>query len=519
MSIDKGIELIQIILDNQGNKEFSYLFENETPLFDSILIKPLKKRHIICENIEDKGTRDSDIRFEREERYLFPYVENIRYENEFTNKGYFKKWYLTQIPVRFSLENCHHLFENIPFEIRKERNHYFNHNTYDEGSFVNVHLSKEKREGERLSLGYKDLDDQSFYEFRKLLFEGDFLIVCKFNRLSKFLFLGAKTDDFRGVPIHIDRSIIFLEDQNKVKHSTSFSIENIKEVEVSPEIPHPKQWLISGAPGTGKSFHLKTESESYFKVENIHRVTFHPNYTYGQFIGTFKPLETQGDNVSYGFQIGTFTKVLIKSLENPKENFVLIIEELNRGNANEIFGDLIQIIERDKNGNSVYTIEPSQDLLNYLSINHPNLPNKLYIPNNLYIWATMNHSDQHTFPIDSAFFRRWKNYHIGIDHQEDNVNHYRVILPGTNTSILWNDIRKKINYELSLLPFIKEDQLLGPHFMKKEIISSEEFFFDVIVYLKEYVLKEFSSHLFLHSHTSQIQKEYQNGGKIFRFNL
>ncbi|MGF7535431.1 AAA family ATPase [Bacillus mexicanus] len=521
MSLEIGLEVLQNIFDNQGNDEFKYLF-NPKPIFDSILIKPLKKRHIVTENINDKKTRDADIRFEGNERFIFPVVENFRYQNDSTNKGHFKKWYLTQIPVRFSLENCGHMFHKIPTEYKVERNFYFSGLDHIDEEFVKVHLSKEKREGERISLGYKEKDDHQFYEFRKLLFEGDYLIVCKYFEEARFLFLGAKKEDLIGTSLDLEKTNLFIQEENKIKHTTSFSIENNTAVDIVADIPNPHQWLISGAPGTGKSHMLKVQSEKFFKKENIYRVTFHQNYTYGQFIGTFKPVQTKSNNLVYRYQPGMLLKVLLESLKNPTEQYVLIIDELNRGNTNEIFGDFLQLIERDKNGRSTYEIEPTEDLLSYLEINHPDLPHKMSLPSNLYIWGTLNNSDQYTLPIDSAFFRRWKHHHIGIDENEHITNKYSLTLPNRNESVPWNKIRKTINKNLSDIPFIKEDQLLGPFFIKPSEdnnITSEEFFYDVVLYLKENVFKDLSNHFFTHSYTSEIKKVFMDGGDVFHFSL
>lgn len=547
MSLEKGLEILQIILDNQNNQEFKYIYREGNPIFDAVAIKPLKKRHIVTENIDDKGTRDADIRIEGKMRTLFPYVANFRYEDEEDNTGHYKRWFLTQFPVAFSMENLNHLYKKKPGSHQSE-GFFFTDDNYKENSFVKVHLSKEKREGERLSIGYKEIDDPAFYEFRKLLFENDYLIICKLFQEPKYIFLGAKEEDFDGVTVDYQKPLVYLYENDKRKHYTVFSVENIKEFvvpatsesyteeEVTPQedttletnkelavatdIPLPKQWLLSGAPGTGKSFKLKSESERYFKKENIHRVTFHSSYSYGQFIGSFKPKQTIDGKVSYGYQLGTLSKVLIKALESPGENFVLIVEELNRGNANEIFGDFLQLLDRDSSGNSVYPIDANEDLAVYLNQNHPYLSDRLVLPRNLYIWGTMNHSDQHTFPIDSAFFRRWEHEHIDVNENEDAVANFSVELPNNEEPIHWNTLRKQINNELSKLPFIKEDQLIGPFFIKKEFITEEEFFSQVVLYLKENVLKDFATQILKSNRTSELKRLYEEeGGEVFHFKI
>ena len=544
MNLEKGLEVLQIILDNQNNQEFKHIYPVGNPIFDAIAIKPLKKRHIVPENIDDKGTRDADIRIEGKMRTLFPYVENFRYEDEEDNTGHYKRWFLTQFPVAFSMDNLNHLHKKKPTD-HQEEGFFFTHENYREDSFIKVHLSKEKREGERLSIGYKDIDDPAFYEFRKLLFEDDYLIICKLFQQPKYIFLGAKEEDFTGVNMDYQKPLVFLYENDKRKHYTVFSVENLKEFAIpsykesseedtkqssetqddqgknvtAEEVPHPKQWLLSGAPGTGKSYKLKSESEKYFKKENIHRVTFHSSYSYGQFIGAFKPKHSAEGKVSYGYQLGTLMKVLIKALENPQENYVLIAEELNRGNANEIFGDFLQLLDRDGSGKSVYPIDANEDLAYYLEQNHPGLPERLILPNNLYIWGTMNHSDQHTFPIDSAFFRRWEHDHIGVNENEEAVSTFKVELPN-NEPIHWNTLRKQINNELSKLPFVKEDQLIGPFFIKKEYITEDEFFSQVVLYLKENVLKDFATQLLRSNRTSELKRLYrEEGGEVFHFKI
>lgn len=550
MSIEQGLELLKTISTNQNMKDFIHTYEEGNPVFDGIAILPLKKRHIVTENIDDKGTRDADIRIVGKMRALFPYVANFRYEDEEDNTGYYKRWFLTQFPVAFSIENLKHLHNNKP-ENHQEEEFFFTEMNYQEDSFIKVHLSKEKREGERLSIGYKDIDDAAFYEFRKLLFDGDYLIICKLFQEAKYIFLGAKEKDFEGTTVDYNKPQVYLYENDKRKHYTVFSVENIKEIlvpnEFSPskeeetteqtaeeihsvneqkeanfatEVPLPKQWLLSGAPGTGKSFKLKSESEKHFKKENIHRVTFHSSYSYGQFIGAFKPKHTIEGKVSYGFQLGTLSKVLIKALENPLENYVLIVEEMNRGNANEIFGDLLQLLDRDNTGKSIYPIDANEDLSFYLKQNHPTVSERLFLPSNLYIWGTMNHSDQHTFPIDSAFFRRWEHEHIGVNENEEAVSSFKVELPLREEGIHWNTLRKQINNELSKLPFVKEDQLIGPFFIKKEYITEEEFFSQVVLYLKENVLKDFATQLLRSNRTSELKRLYrEEGGEVFHFKI
>ena len=269
-------------------------------------------------------------------------------------------------------------------------------------------------------------------------------------------------------------------------------------------INKPRQRIFFGAPGTGKSYKLNKEAERNFNKNNISRVTFHPNYNYGNFIGTFKPfpkIKNDNETITYTYVPGILTKLLIKALNNPKEDFLLIIEEINRANTAAVFGDFFQLLDRDKNGNSEYDIVVSEDLKllfsknkisknintecleaiqhDEISVAEENPPYnqtdfKLKLPSNFYIWATMNSADQGVMPLDTAFKRRWEFEYIGInaayeiskskfDTYEFKVNE--------NELARWNDFRVKINEILSKC-HVPEDKLLGPYFISKSILES-----------------------------------------------
>ena len=257
------------------------------------------------------------------------------------------------------------------------------------------------------------------------------------------------------------------------------------------------QKIYYGAPGTGKSYKLKEESENYFCDENIKRITFHPSYSYSNFVGSYKP-KKEGNKTVFDFVPGPLINILIEAYEKPDENYLLIIEEINRANVSEVFGDFFQLIERDENGRSQYDISASEDLKDYLEKNKKGSlnPDELCFPENLYIWATMNSSDQGTFPLDTAFKRRWDFEYIGIDDNEEEVEEVYFKLPGDDEKVKWNSFRKSINkILLDINSTINEDKLLGPFFIggnlndndpedNTEIIKNK-----VVPYLYEDVLK------------------------------
>ncbi len=194
-----------------------------------------------------------------------------------------------------------------------------------------------------------------------------------------------------------------------------------------------RQQIYYGAPGTGKSHKIKQKLEGVSK-ENIFRTTFHPDSDYSTFVGAYKPtrgkrplyglnggltvrLKSDGnelseDTITYKFIPQAFLNAYMQAYRKPNENVYLIIEEINRGNCAQIFGDLFQLLDRDENGVSEYTIKADADMRAFLEDEMGRdsdaiKDGELCLPSNLYIYATMNTSDQSLFPVDSAFKRRW----------------------------------------------------------------------------------------------------------------
>ena len=262
-------------------------------------------------------------------------------------------------------------------------------------------------------------------------------------------------------------------------------------------IDKPHQRIFFGAPGTGKSYLLNEDAKTYFG-NNYERVTFHPNYMYGNFIGTFKPfpvkLEDEKETIMYKYIPGVLLRLLIKAIKNPTTNYLLIIEEINRANTAAVFGDFFQLLDRNGNGESEYGIAVSEDLKLYLEeqFDKNNLTenekrylgeklDKITLSPNFYIWATMNSADQGVMPLDTAFKRRWEFEYTGIDDaynkskDESGKSEFDDYKFRANEKELanWNDFRVKINEILSKC-HVPEDKLLGPYFVSKSILASKD---------------------------------------------
>ena len=240
---------------------------------------------------------------------------------------------------------------------------------------------------------------------------------------------------------------------------------------------------------------MNEDAKKYFG-NDYERVTFHPNYMYGNFIGTFKPfpvrLEDEKETIMYKYIPGILLRLLIKAIKDPNTNYLLVIEEINRANTAAVFGDFFQLLDRNSNGESEYGIAVSEDLKLYLEeqFDKNNLTenekrylgenlDKITLPPNFYIWATMNSADQGVMPLDTAFKRRWEFEYIGINDaydkrkDENGKSEFDTYNFKANENELanWNDFRIKINEILSKC-HVPEDKLLGPYFISKSILES-----------------------------------------------
>lgn len=280
--------------------------------------------------------------------------------------------------------------------------------------------------------------------------------------------------------------------------------------------------IIFGAPGTGKSHKLEDDSKQF--GENMERVTFHPNYSYAQFVGTYKPI--QGENptdIKYEYVPGPFMRTYVNALNNPEKRFLLLIEEINRANVAAVFGDVFQLLDR-KNGVSEYPIATSEDMkkhlldkleclrnkdINELSDEEKKMYLEMKIPENMYIWATMNSADQGVFPMDTAFKRRWNFEYLGINENEEKIAAIgNIKLARTDEVINWNTLRKAINAKMSSDEFrINEDKLIGPFFLSKKIIMSDE---SGMIVNQDRFVKAFKSKVIMYLYEDAVKQKKHN---------
>ena len=280
--------------------------------------------------------------------------------------------------------------------------------------------------------------------------------------------------------------------------------------------------IIYGAPGVGKSFSIKNIVKDNFKIVT----TFHPEYTYFDFVGSYKPIskdyamdymfhyynnttalietypyKLDRKNLSYEFVVGPFLEAYVlawKEYLAKGKDVYLVIEELNRGNSAAIFGETFQLLDRDKFGASEYYVNVSENISLYLEaelgvfyeaelkiifaakkIQLPqNMYSVLFIPDNFSVIATMNTSDQSLFPLDSAFKRRWNWQYLPINYSD--AKGRKITIDTINYD--WGNFLELVN-DLIFKLTQSEDKCLGPYFAKGDVVLKEEFVGKVLFYL------------------------------------
>jgi hypothetical protein len=254
--------------------------------------------------------------------------------------------------------------------------------------------------------------------------------------------------------------------------------------------------IIYGTPGCGKSHELAQRLEAEIPEENRIRVTFHQDYTYTDFVGQILPVVSDDDKVKYEFVPGPFTLALSKAIEKPEEKVALVIEEINRGNAAAIFGDLFQLLDRNDAGTSVYPLTNVQ-ITDYLKKEFIYTLDYIKIPSNLSIYATMNTGDQNVFTLDTAFKRRWNFEKLSNKFNKSDAHSDRYI-PGMS-SVTWEKFVITINdHMIKEGTFDSEDKQLGKYFVtynqlvdngENDTAKAKKFAYKVLEYLWNDVAK------------------------------
>ncbi|WP_348800557.1 McrB family protein [Flavobacterium adhaerens] len=377
-------------------------------------------------------------------------------------------------------------------------------------------------------------------EFKEDLFDLISTIASnRFKQINNFNNIPPKYADAKPITALINWGFLVKDDkidgQDKIKLNTivtdSFlnELQNLKvfntdkSLNIFTDEEHDSTVLAQntiyyGAPGTGKSHKVDTIIEE-LETKYYERVTFHPEFDNSSFIGGYKPISVkvkydEGDNeyfeneVHYKFVPQAFTNIYERAWLDLENQYYLVIEEINRGNCAEIFGEIFQLLDRTSN----YTVSPSKELKEYLideafeDKNHAGIANGLKLPPNLSILATMNTSDQSLFPMDSAFKRRWDWEYVPIcydakdelGNDNDSFDFEIDIEDGNKYS--WIKFIEKVNLNhIKNNPSLGMDKCIGNYFIKPEkdnTIALKPFINKVIFYLWNDVFKDEDNNVF-----------------------
>lgn len=413
---------------------------------------------------------------------------------------------------------------------------------------------------------------------REVLQVDDYLVVVKRKNKSVYEAFGVRgnVDLGNGKQMYISGKAS--------QDSTTFSLDDITPLSAGADEKRtlcfktgcsskfPRNRIIFGAPGTGKSYTVNSDRKELLGATNevdYERVTFHPDYSYANFVGTYKPVmissekaylldkdtdyvitvlndkgksaqekydilferfkddnlmrlpvllglytdelfktrkqdgsdaandnsvernhgrairkyvnlltgQEQVSDIAYEYVPGPFMRVYVNALKSAmagdQRPRLLIIEEINRANVAAVFGDVFQLLDRDEEGVSEYPIQATEDIKKYLAKELGGRPEdyaRLRIPDNMFIWATMNSADQGVFPMDTAFKRRWDFTYLGIDDSDKDIRgKYVTVGSEEKQRIEWNELRKAIN-EFLADEKINEDKQLGPYFIARNIV-------------------------------------------------
>ena len=369
------------------------------------------------------------------------------------------------------------------------------------------------------------LKNELHLTYSTLTFEGGYSVKAKASELSRAPFIQTL---YAGM----DSMKCLLVSRTDLEYLYPSKMECSKQLDdfVSRQI------IYYGAPGTGKSHRIKKQLEGVSK-ENIFRTTFHPDSDYSTFVGAYKPTKAKKplyglnggltvrlndgkddldeDIITYKFIPQAFINAYMQAYRKPNENVYLIIEEINRGNCAQIFGDLFQLLDRDENGKSEYTIKADADLKAFLEDELSEegkeglKDGELCLPSNLYIYATMNTSDQSLFPIDSAFKRRWDWEYEPIKYKNTDWG-----IEIGDLKYRWSDFQKEVNTRI-LKDTGSEDKMLGDYFVNPptKVISYNLFRNKILFYLWNDVCKDGDADIFPTDEGFSFSKLYDENSK------
>lgn len=427
--------------------------------YDGIIVKRLEASNTLDDG---RTTNQTHIAITGVQMDIFPYLRSDGYFNENESDNDLKKYFITQIPVNLYETNVSYLVEGAV-----QTGISFNNGV--KHTLTSVVRSRRKAQADQIQVSLINFDGEDFISFRKMLHAGSYFILLKKSHAFEYDCFGIIPN--RG--IDGDGGLQSLNNQfYKKPTNTVVNVATLGQRVINEEVRLSEgcNVLLYGVPGAGKSWTI--EHEYCDNEDCMERLVFHPDYMYSDFVGQILPVVKGEDKVRYEFMPGPFTKLLKRAYSNPDKSYYLIIEEINRGNAPAIFGEIFQLLDRkdedefDKSGKLLYkkgTSEYGISNANIARIVYGDEEHKVRIPANMSILGTMNTSDQNVFTLDTAFQRRWIMRMIPNSFNNHKFADKKIL----DTDISWRQFCEAINEEILRRNNItsSEDKRLGAYFI------------------------------------------------------
>lgn len=447
------------------------LSETSRRQYDGIIVKRLEISNTLDEG---RTTNQTHIAITGEQMNIFPYLMADGYFNcEYDGRDeQLKKYFITQIPLRLYKSNVDLLIgdEPAPAEL------YFSDDKVIEAR-ASIVRSRRKSQTDQVQLSLTTIDDPAFVAFRRLIHAGDYMIILKHREKLEYDCYGVrKTTEYKEKLESLNNK--FYKDGT----NTKVNVKNLIVGTGREKMRNGTNILYYGVPGSGKSYAISKICSDESVME---RVVFHPDYSYSDFVGQIMPRLNKDNKLEYVFTPGPFTKIMNKAYHDPYNMYYLVIEEINRGNAPAIFGEIFQLLDR-KDANKY----PGEEGESEYGISNYDIAREVYdgdsehqvrIPSNLTLLATMNTSDQNVFTLDTAFQRRWYMRYVPNrftdKHAEDMIEGSSINW-GTFSKVV-NDLVMKADTQMIGLG----DKRLGAYFAKCNELRPDIFSEKVLKYL------------------------------------
>ena len=465
MDFNSAVSLVVSVLDSTG----TIIDSND---YDGLIIKKLEASNTLDDN---RTTNQTHIAITGNQMDIFPYLRSDGYFNNIESDATLKKYFITQVPMFLYESNIKYLSGDNQTEI------FFS--DAKKKSCTSIVRSRRKNQADQIQVSLINFDGEDFVSFRKMIHAGSYLIIMKKKTQFSYDVFGVIPN--RG--IDGDGQLSLLNNQFfKLATNTPVNVEELQGNGTDGLSYAQKEQLrktsgenilLYGVPGSGKSWTIQHE---YCDVEEcVERLVFHPDYMYSDFVGQILTVVKKDDEgkekVRYEFKPGPFTKILKKAYEDPQRSYYLVIEEINRGNAPAIFGEIFQLLDRmdkDKDGFKKGTSEYGITNENIALEVYGDSERKVRIPANLSILGTMNTSDQNVFTLDTAFQRRWIMRMI----KNSFVKHEYADKPILDTTVSWKQFCEAINEEILRRNNVtsSEDKRLGAYFVSADDLAYVE---------------------------------------------